>query len=260
MLARILNTEAFATYLLPSTSAAIIGALHAAHLAELRCRPVGPLDQHYPPALRLFSDVAITGNGSASFRTHVSPLTGAVDQLDGDETKIVDGAQSLGTCLNEQLLQRADVVLAPLHKHLGIALGLAIGLVRLRSTITESFDAVLSVMEDGAQSYELLERAIASASSMANKPLNVATLHVDDVLRNTCDKHGFAVLGTSGPPFICVSPLDGGAVEARLRPGRWRHLKEVNGARFAYVHRAAFGDEPVDFTSTFVEDLRRSVF
>jgi hypothetical protein len=254
-LAEALDISEHDLFLLPSTSSALATLLFAACQANMGCELSGPPNQHYPPFLSFFTKPVSADHASLVFRTHVSPLTGRVDPLSGPEPNIVDGAQSLGTCLTGALLLGSEIAVAPLHKHLGLAVGLAAVLVRKSSSLSDAFCPALRVVEAGAQSISGLRdarrRLLASQGAIFNK----ATLSIDASVRTSCTSLGLSLLGSSGPPFACVTTLDGSDIAERLRPGSWRHLKEANAARFSFDHRDRAQASPIDRTDALMDAL-----
>lgn len=255
-LAQHLGLEGARTFLLPSTSAAVAAALWCACRAGAKCAPSHPLSQHYPPFLGLFPEGSAAAPAGWTFRTHVSPITGRIDDLCVAGTRIVDGAQSLGTCLGETLLERSDVAIAPLHKHLGLGVGLAVVIIGRTADLPDATRQVFGIVEAGAQSIAVLEQARGRLAESNGAIFNKATLRLDAPVHAACDDHGLALLGDSGPPFACVTTLDGSDIAKRLKPGGWRHLRESNAARFSFDRRGRRGDPALDCTGAFVDAVR----
>ena len=79
----------------------------------------------------------------------------------GATASVVNGAQSLGTSLTEELVSSGTVVIAPLHKHLALAPGL--GVVILDAVTGQQLPSIasfLSLTEGGCPSLDLLEHAL----------------------------------------------------------------------------------------------------
>jgi hypothetical protein len=252
----VLQADGFDLYMLPSTSSALATILLAASQAGLECARSGPDRQHYPPFLPFFSDTAKTGAPTLTFHTHVSPTTGRVDEIATSEVAIVDGAQSLGTCLTEALLGNAEVALAPLHKHLGLGVGIAIVMVRSASPLADAFGRTLGTVEAGAQSLCVLSDARRRLSESGGAVFNKATIVIDAIVHTACERLGLRVLGSSGPPFACVTTLDGSDIAQRLRPGSWRHFKEFNVGRLSFDRRERRETSPADCTEMLIDRLR----
>jgi len=99
------------------------------------------------------------------FHTHVAPVDVSVDnsfrEPGGATASVVDGAQSLGTSLTEELVSSGTVVIAPLHKHLALTPGL--GIVILDAVTGQQLPSIasfLSLTEGGCPSLDLLEQAL----------------------------------------------------------------------------------------------------
>jgi hypothetical protein len=256
-----LGADRFSGYLTHNTTAGLLAVWWAAARAGHEVSTRGPQTQHYPA----YADILPRGSAEArwEFRTHVSPVTGAVDPLTGDEgrTIVADAAQSLGTCLTETLLDAADVIVAPTHKHLGLCLGGGIVLVRQGVARLEQVHAVLAVAEAGAQSLDHLRRLASALSTADGWVFNRAQFVVDDDLRSWCAKRGLRPLGNgTGVPFVCVTTVDGGPIGERMALNGWRHMAAANVARFSRHLPGRAHDTPVDYTDEFrraVEQAQR---
>ncbi|MEV7192289.1 DUF6024 family protein [Streptomyces sp. NPDC093510] len=253
-----LRAPNFTPYLVHNTTSGLLTALFAAGASGRTVRTCGPDHQHYPA----YAGILPHGGPEAEWelRTHVSPLAGTVDELAGDSIKIVDAAQSLGTTLTSAALTHGDVVLAPLHKHLGLAVGLGLALVRTDPPALELVHRVFGVAESGAQSLDLLRAAEQALQDAEGRIFNRAVIDVDDALRAWCARHGMRLLNRGrGAPFACVTTTDGSAVSERLAPSGWRHFRAENIARFAFHCRGLVDDPPADHTTAFQEALTRAL-
>ncbi|KPC66505.1 DUF6024 family protein [Streptomyces chattanoogensis] len=248
----------FTLYLLHNTTSGLLAVLAAASASGHAVRTCGPDHQHYPA----YAQILPRGGADAEWelRTHVSPLTGTVDDLAGSAIRIVDAAQSLGTALTAAALARGDVVLAPLHKHLGLAVGLGLVLVRNDRPELEHLHRVLRVAESGAQSLDLLRTAQRALREAEGRIFNRAVIDPDDRLRTWCAERGMRLLNHGhGVPFACVTPVDGTAVTDRLASSGWRHFRPRNIARFAFHRPGLVDDPPADHTPMFQEALTHAL-
>lgn len=255
-LAEVLQADGFHLYMLPSTSSALATILLAASQAGFQFTRSEPDRQHYQPFLPFFSGPPRTGAPTLTFRTHVSPTTGRVDEIAASGPAIVDGAQSLGTCLTQALLDKAEVALAPLHKHLGLGVGIAVVMVQSSSPLAETFGQTLGLVEGGAQSLCVLSDARRRLSESGGAVFNKATIVIDAAVHTACERLGLRVLGSSGPPFACVTTLDGSDIAQRLTPGSWRHFKDFNVGRLSFDRRGRREASPVDCTEMLIDRLR----
>jgi hypothetical protein len=249
-LVRDLHAEAYAPYLLHNTTSALMTVGFAAARAGRSITLAGPAEQHYPA----YTELLPAGGPDADweFRTHVSPLTGAVDALAGNRMLIVDAAQSVGTLLTSAALRAGDVVIAPMHKHLGLAVGLGLALVRNGRGDLTPVHEVFSVAESGAQSLELLRAAHQSQTQANGRVFNVAEVIADDRLDGWCAQRHLRLLAKGrGVPFACLTTTDGSPVTERLRPASWRHFPARNVARFSFHRRGTANDPAVDCTPAF---------
>jgi hypothetical protein len=254
-----LHAPDFTPYLVHNTTSGLLAVLFAAGALGRTVRTCGPDDQHYPA----YAGILPRGGGPEAewqLRTHVSPLAGTVDDLAGDGVLIVDAAQSLGTALTSAALSRGDVVLAPLHKHLGLAVGLGLALVRNGRPELEHVHRVLGVAESGAQSLDLLRTADRALQEAEGRIFNRAVIDVADGLRAWCAQHGMRLLNRGhGVPFACVTTADGSPVTERLAPSGWRHFRTENIARFAFHSPGLADDPPADHTASFQDALTRAL-
>jgi hypothetical protein len=243
-----LGADGFVPFLLHNTTSGLLAALFAAARAGRTVHVAAPEDQHYPPYLAVLADAPAPGDWQ--FRTHVSPVTAAVDPLEGGQVRIVDAAQSLGTGLTPSLWQRADVVLAPLHKHLGLVVGLGLALVRENRAELDVVRAVLDVAQSGAQSLELLRAARRAVADADGRVFNVANVTADEKLDRWCRDRGLRLVSRgTGVPFACLTTTDGEPVTARLAPTCWRHFRSHNIARFSFHRPGSIGEPGIDCTA-----------
>ncbi|GHI41567.1 DUF6024 family protein [Streptomyces violascens] len=249
-----LRAPNFTPYLVHNTTSGLLAVLFAASARGRTVRTCGPDNQHYPAYAGILPHSG--RDAEWELRTHVSPLSGTIDDLAGEGVQIVDAAQSLGTALTSAALSRGDVVLAPLHKHLGLAVGLGLVLVRSGRPELEHVHSVLGVAESGAQSLDLLRTAERALQEAEGRIFNRAVIDVDDGLRAWCAQHGMRLLNRGhGVPFACITTTDGAAVTERLAPSGWRHFRTENVARFAFHCPGLADDPPADHTTAFQEAL-----
>lgn len=131
MLGHDLGVDSNCIHFVPNTSTALAVVLGGIMAENLRLRGAGPLWRHYGPYQGVVRSMEEVLNGRwVGFHTHVAPVDVSVDnsfrEPGGATASVVDGAQSLGTSLTEELVSSGTVVIAPLHKHLALAPGLGI--------------------------------------------------------------------------------------------------------------------------------------
>ena len=267
------RAEQFTPYLLHNTSSGLVSVLFAAMRAGQPIALHGPQNQHYPPYLPLFTSAPPHANWR--MHTHVSPLTGAIDPLadagegsvdgvDGLQSvhsvRIVDAAQSFATGLMPALLARADIIIAPLHKHIGLIAGLGMVWVRHGKPGLQAVHEVLRIAESGVQSMHLLTQLNLALAQAGGQLSNRAQIIIDQELCAWCGAHGLLLHGSGqGVPFACVTTTDGKPISERLRPGKWRHLDKANVARFAFYCQGYPDDAPIDCSSQFCEHIQAAL-
>jgi hypothetical protein len=245
-----LGASAFTPYLLHNTTSGVVTVLLAAARSGRVVVTRGPAEQHYPAYQRLLPPDRLGADWE--FRTHVSPMTGVVDSLAGEGVQIVDAAQSLGTLLTPALLQAADIVIAPLHKHLGLVVGLGIVLVRRDHHELSTVHELLRVTESGAQALGLLRELDQALAEAGGAVFNRAEIILDHELRAWCAERGLRLLGSGrGVPFACVTSADGSPLVKRFHLDGWRYFAEANVARFSLHRPGRAGESPVDCTAEF---------
>lgn len=252
-----LRAENFVPYLVNNTTSGVLATLLAAAMAGRSVGALGAADQHYPA----YADILPhTPTPDWQFRTHVSPLTGVTDPLDGETVQVVDAAQSLGTTLTGGLLRAADVAIAPLHKHLGLTTGLGLVLVRRDRDELAQVHATLRVAESGAQSLQLLRTAHASVLARAGRVYNVAEVIADEDLAAWCDDQGLRLLARGrGVPFACLTTNDGTAVTERVSAKDGRHFRSHNVVRFSFCRDGSASDAPIDCTDEFRDSVTKAL-
>ncbi|WP_104087697.1 DUF6024 family protein [Cryobacterium sp. N19] len=257
-LVRDLGAGDFRPYLLHNSTSALMAVLFAATNAGRSINTEGPIEQHYSPYNFLLPRAGPLADWE--LRTHVSPVTAVVDELGGRSIRIVDAAQSLGTVLTPALLTGSDVAIAPLHKHLGLVVGLGLVLVRRDVPDLEPVHRVLRVAESGAQSIELLRRAASAIKNLDGRIANLAQVNVSPELSAWCLDRGLRPLASGpGAPYVCLTTTDGIPVADRLAPTGWRHFREFNTARFSFVRRGRPGEAAVDHVLEFRIAVNRAL-
>jgi hypothetical protein len=255
-------------FVLHNTTSGLMTVLLALERAGLRMTRRGERWQHYPPYLPLLpeADAASRTEGPrVVFVTHVSPLTGRVDSLEKAPGEVlwVDAAQSFGTQLTEELSRRADLFIAPLHKHVGLAVGA--GIVGLRRGIPgeEELRAILSLAEGGSSHVGPLKALLDALQGAQGLVYNKARLSWDDRLQPLCAEAGLMPLGSldSGVPFVCFTSKKGQPLEGLvdLKKARARYFKAENILRLSFCHMARRQDPPVDFSEELVGKMETLV-
>ncbi len=188
------------------------------------------------------------------FCTHISPVTGEIFDLQrwSTETLIVDGAQSIGTCFQGQLLRSAAIFLAPLHKHLNLGVGLGIVGVdfrRIAEHFHEDLETVLHVMKRGALNLPALETSVAQLERKG-PAINTARINVGRNLEVAAHRLGLSVVTPTGVQghMVCFTGLGGRPIEEIFDSGRIaaRILKKENILRISFhsdFHGALSPDE-----------------
>ncbi|MEV6521260.1 DUF6024 family protein [Longispora sp. NPDC051575] len=254
LLVRDLGAGAFVPYLVQNATAGLTAVLWAAARAGRQVHVPGPAAQHHPDLHRLLPWSAPAHGWS--FRTHVSPLTGHTDPLPDAPVRIVDASQSLGTTLTGAALRGGDVLLAPLHLHLGLAVGVGLVLVRREHPELDPVHAVLAGAEADAQSLAPLRQVARNLSAARGSIVNRAEIRVDERLRAWGTRRGLSISGSpSGVPFACVSTVDGTPVADRIDLAGWWHHRDTDTARFAVQTTGLLCDGPVDRTDAFTAAL-----
>ncbi|WNG17750.1 DUF6024 family protein [Cystobacter fuscus] len=251
-------------FVLHNTTSGLLSALLALARMGLRMTRRGERRQHYPPYLPLLPEAntdALTEGPRVTFVTHVSPLTGRVETLEKAPGEVlwVDAAQSLGTNLTEEMSRQADLFIAPLHKHVGLAVGA--GLVGLRRGIPgeEELRAIFSLAEGGSAHVGLLKALLDALRSAQGLVYNKARLSLDERFQSLCTEARLMPLGSleSGVPFVCLTSSNGQPLEKLVNPKKAhaRYFKAENILRLSFCHMARRQDPPVDFSEELVRRM-----
>jgi len=190
-------------FLSGNTSNGLIAVCLAAARAGLS--PPGLVNRPYPPYEMLlgYPDL-LEADRPLRVCTHICPLTGEVFDLRarGDSLLIVDAAQSLGTCFQQELVETAPVFVAPLHKHLNLVPGLGVVGVdfgAVDASLGTSLRTVLEVMEHGAVYLGVLEACVRRLDEREGQtPLNQVRIQVGERLISAADHFGLRVLTPPG--------------------------------------------------------------
>jgi hypothetical protein len=222
--------------------------------------------QTYPPYRALFAGPCVdTGKAGAIFVTHVSPLTGRVAALDKGpgQMLVVDGAQSFGTDLTDDLLATADIFVAPFHKHVGLTVGA--GLLGLRRDIAgyTMLRTTFEIAEQGAAHLGLLCDLRRAAIAADGRFFNKARVSVTAKVQEVC--HGLRLEPVHGRdhavPFLCLTSVTGEPLDRVVVPAmtRARYFAEENVLRFSFSRMGHRDDPPVDFAETVSRRLIRAI-
>ena len=202
MLGHDLGVDSNCIHFVPNTSTALAVVLGGIMAENLRLRGAGPLWRHYGPYQGVVRSMEEVLNGRwVGFHTHVAPVDVSVDnsfrEPGGATASVVDGAQSLGTSLTEELVSSGTVVIAPLHKHLALAPGL--GIVILDAVTGQQLPSIasfLSLTEGGCPSLDLLEQAL--DRMRRGKVWNKAQLLFSQDLVDWAAAEGLEIVGGGG--------------------------------------------------------------
>jgi hypothetical protein len=185
-----------------------------ATMAFLSCQGLLPLRLSpgiYPEYARRIERLLGESEGASGvcrsrLLTHLCPVTGRTYPLPRPAARpflVVDAAQSFATGLQVELFERAPVFLAPVHKHLGLTIGLGLVAVRfdlVPRRLREALDNVLRLLEHGAVSLELLEKAIHAARAALDhgRGFNSARIQVGRRLQTSARALGLKIITPPG--------------------------------------------------------------
>jgi hypothetical protein len=172
---------------------------------------------------------------------------------------MVDAAQSFGMVLTGRLLSKADIFIAPLHKHVGLAVGLALVGVRHGMIGYEVIRAILHVAESGAAPVGPLEQANAALCRSEGRLYNRATIVFDDRLRRRCDELGLVPSGDPGDalPLGCFGTGRGVPLDTTVDPCRASacYFRAENSLRFSYSRMGRLADDPEDYSGALLDAI-----
>jgi hypothetical protein len=153
--------EDFSLFLVPSVRYGLLGLMQlltssGKGVALCRGTHYAPIEQLFrmpPDELDPAPDILIT--------THVDPYLGTTRCLSRHRSplELVDASHSFATNLHVDLVDAANVFVAPLHKHAALAVGLAFIAVRNELTITPPFN-MLELLEQATASHAPLIQAL----------------------------------------------------------------------------------------------------
>ena len=258
-----LDVDSNCIHFVPNTSTALALVLGGIMAENLKLRGVGPLWRHYGLYQGIVGSMGEVVNGRwVDFHTHVAPVDVSVDnsfrESVGATASVVDGAQSLGTSLTEELMSSGAVVIAPLHKHLALTPGL--GVVILDAVTGQQLPSIasfLSLTEGGCPSLDLLEHAL--NRMRRGKVWNKARLLFSQDLVDWAAAEGLEIVGGgSGLPMAAVKMPGGGGdanvIERELPPSA-KYFRRQGIIRYSYSSLGCKDDSWVDATEAFRRDL-----
>ena len=262
ILGRDLGVDPNCIHFVPNTSTALAVVLGGIMAENLRLRGVGPLWRHYGPYQGIVGSMEEMVNGRwVGFHTHVAPVDASVDnsfrEPGGATASVVDGAQSLGTSLSEELMSSGAVVIAPLHKHLALAPGL--GVVILDAVTGQQLPSIasfLSLTEGGCPSLDLLEHALDRMRH--GKVWNKAQLLFSQDLVDWAAAEGVEIVGGGGGlPMAAVKISGGGDTNVTVRelPPSAKYFRRQGIIRYSYSTLGCKDDSWADATEAFCRDL-----
>ena len=254
-------------FLSGNTSNGLIGVCLAVARAGLS--PPGLANRPYSPYEKLLGcpDLLETDR-PLQVCTHICPLTGEVFDLRarGASLLIVDAAQSLGTCFQEELVETAPIFIAPLHKHLNLVPGIGVVGVDFDAAdamLGSSLRTVLEVMEHGAVHLGVLEECVQRLDERQGRTtLNQVRIRVGERLISAANPIGLRVLTPPGTQAHIASftTVNGSPVTERLDASRVgaRIFKQENIFRIS-LHSDVHGiRSPADYESIVAEALTRA--
>ncbi|MGF6964725.1 hypothetical protein OKW43_001730 [Paraburkholderia sp. WC7.3g] len=257
-LAEIYHLQAFSVHLVPSVR---YGLLALKQWIELTGRRVGlRAGSHYAPIAQLFREPISWKHNAcdAWITTHVAPYVGTVSRLyrSGSPLEIVDASHSFATNLHAVLLETANVFVAPLHKHAGLTVGLALIAVRRDLAMIPEHD-LLDELERATASQAPLIEALNNLERSGACSFNKAT--PGNVQARLVDASIVCVSDLDFPlPFACFRHRAFPRLsKAALHEAGATYFAEFDVLRIAKWARGTIDDDPVEFTADIHATLVR---
>lgn len=212
---------------------------------------------HYQPIDQLFYHSVAEGSENSGLQivTHVDPYTGALNNLDSPQQRIViDASHSFATTMHNDLIRQGSLFLAPLHKHASVAVGLTLIAVR-REDYSMLLRSELRLFEGSTVSDAPLQMALDTINAPGWQPFNAASIDRVDIWLP--DGGRLQSIGQPGLPFCCFHVPDFSEQQRQA-------VKALNGSYFEHsstlrLSRWTRGQNgrPVNCTGSVFEDISK---
>lgn len=257
-LAETYRLQDFSIHFVPSVR---YGVLVLKHWLELTGQRVGLRSgSHYAPIAELFREPVFWKYGvcDAWITTHVAPYVGTVCRLSasGSPLEIVDASHSFATNLHADLIETANVLVAPLHKHAALTVGVAVIAVR-NDLITLPSRDMLDEFEGATASQAPLIEALSNLDRSGACAFNKAT--TGNVQASLADASILCVSDLGFPlPFACFRHRAFASLsKAALHEAGATYFPAVDVLRIAKWARGNFEGDPIEFAADIRATLVR---
>ncbi len=173
-------------------------------------------------------------NKEYKLATHVDPYYGKKYKLNYSEKNcVIDASHSFATNLHYELIENANIFLAPLHKHASVVIGLSILCIRKNHEIINKQNmGYLNNIESYTFSNDLYDSALKVVELKEWLPFNTASICPKDI---NISSDIIEITSDDELPFLCFKILDN-----RYIHDNYTKFKETNTVRIAYMYRNNF--------------------
>ena len=211
-------------------------------LSLLNKKIISSTEDHY---LKFTSRITFQENVSDSelnFITHLSPITGNhVELAKQPGIRIVDGAQTFGTILEEELFNESDIWFAPLHKHCDIISGIAVVVITKKeaNVVFDRLNDNFSFVDNGSLNLSLYQEVVNKILDGKNK-INNCRLNITQEIIEFANRHNLCLLTNPLDTYHIISfkPILSN-ISQLVYPNRLRGkiFKDLNVIRLSYYSR-----------------------
>lgn len=250
-------------FMFTNTTDCLVKFLFACQLNKVSVNIDFANEQHYPQyqsLFQLFSEGNISGGQpEIQLVTHLSPVTGNLidlGQLHGHSILAVDGAQSFATVHHSDLIAHSDVFFAPLHKHAGLHIGIALLAVKKSHPLNQLLSKTLDTASTGARSLRDLMALDKRLSSAHPQCFNNAFIHISPAIEALLNRNGVTVISAGKSHMVvleCQSPVLRQKLAALFS---CKPIKNTQRLRISVCHMTDNMHGNVDFSEAFYQSLR----
>ncbi|WP_248616625.1 DUF6024 family protein [Photobacterium halotolerans] len=250
-------------FMFTNTTDCLVNFLFACQLNKLGVKIDTGDEQHYPQyrhLFQLFSEVSVSGDcPDIQLVTHLSPVTGHLldlSPLSGHSMLAVDGAQSFATVHHSDLIKHSDVFFAPLHKHAGLHIGIAVLGIKRSHPLNQVLSSTLETVSSGARSLQDLMALEKRLSSAQPQCFNSAFIHISPRIQALLNQNGVTVISSDNSHMVVVECRSAVLRQKLASFFSCKPIKNTDRLRISVNHMTDNRHYNVDFSESFYQSLR----
>ncbi|WP_225445062.1 DUF6024 family protein [Photobacterium arenosum] len=250
-------------FMFTNTTECLVNLLFACQLNNLGINIDTKGEQHYPQyhhLFQLFSEMNTSSEcPEIQLVTHLSPVTGNLldlSQLNGHSILAVDGAQTFATVHHSDLIKHSDVFFAPLHKHAGLHIGIALIGIKRSHPLNQVLSSTLETASSGARSLLDLIALEKRLSSTSPQCFNKAFIHISPRIQALLNLNGVTVISSDNSHMVVIECQSAVLRQKLAAFFSCQPIKNTDRLRISVNHMTDDRHHSVDFSELFYQSLR----